>query len=84
MVHPLSMAFHGYPDRRDAWLGSAASAEGMAEPIWHSSRGVSSVRREGVPRALGELLGRADGEDLVDFVEIEGWRRTGGFLWSHI
>ena len=39
MVHPLSMAFHGYPDRRDAWLGSAASAEGMAEPIWHSSRG---------------------------------------------
>lgn len=44
--------------------GSAASAEGMADPVWHSSRGVSSVRREGVPRAWGRL----------DLVEIKGWR----------
>ena len=81
MVHPLSMATADFrPDCRDARLGSAASAEGMAEPIWHSSRGVSSARREGVPRALGELLGRADGEDLVDFVEIKGLRRRGDFV----
>jgi len=76
------------------WLSSSplpalesASAEGMAEPVWHSSRGVSSVRRDGVlelhRRFFVENRGMDGINELIEARAKEGLKKDQEHMREH-